>query len=987
MSYLYRIVRHPGIYMTVSTLLVLLAMSAVAWLASHNIEVNREIPLAKALGTYAATLEDGTANSRAMGAAILFGLENQEAKQLVMGKLPHDAPEVLSALETLRTLYIADTVFLVNKQGIVVAYSSKDNERGTDHDLSFRPYVQLAVQGTPNVYPAVGVISPSRGIYLAAPLRAAMNNTSSAIGAIVVKVGAEKLDALLKSWTDGTAMLLSPQGVVFAASREDWLFRMTGEISPNRIARIQRTRQFGNVLDKISLSPLPFTLDTPEIGIDGVRYAVRSLPMDWNDPEGDWMLTFLERRAPWWTYWSVLVFSSLAGLITALGLFWLYTLARNAALLENMNTLLQHNEDVLRESEALLIETQAISGLGTYVLDISTGLWKSSDVLDKLFGIGKTYERSVEGWAALLHPDERAMMVDYLKNEIIGQGKTFDKEYRIIRYDDHVERWMHGLGKLEFDAQGHPLKMLGAIQDISEQREREQALEAVSRTKGEFLANMSHEIRTPMNSVLGMAQLALRAEANPKQRDYLKKIQISGEHLLGIIDDILDFSKIEAGKLNLESVYFEFGAVIENLASVLAAKAEEKHLGLFFDIDPSISRYFRGDPLRLSQVLINLINNAIKFTEHGEIAVRARTVTESENDILLHFEVQDTGIGISKAEIPLLFQTFQQGDSSISRKYGGSGLGLAISKQLAILMGGEIGVESEPGKGSTFWFTVRLAKGNESEAMRSGDGQEQEDMAAIHGARILLAEDSLFNQQVASEFLEDAGAIVSVARNGKEALDLLHLQHFDCVLMDMQMPIMDGLEATRLLRADASIARMPVIAMTANVSNKDRERCLAVGMDDFVSKPFKPHALYATLANWLSARSSAPDGLIAPAVPSTEADLANDPNIIDLSILAEMMSGHPEKIPGFVQRFIASSRTDMAEIEQALERNDMVALEALGHRAKSPARMVGAIGFANLCQTLEDCARSGNVEQLRDIVGQLHLLQDRIIEKMNKDMA
>ena len=226
----------------------------------------------------------------------------------------------MSALDTLRTLYLADVVLLVNKQGMVVAYSSKDNMRGTGRELSFRPYVKLAMQGTPNVYPAVGVISPDRGIFLAAPLRATMNPTSEAIGAIVVKVGADKLDALLKSWTDGSAVLLSPQGVVFASSREDWLFRLTGEVSANRIADIQRTRQFGKVFDHTQPHPLSFTLDSPEASIDGVRYAVRSLSLEWNDPAGDWMLAFLERRAPWWTHWSVLGFAGLAGLITALGI-------------------------------------------------------------------------------------------------------------------------------------------------------------------------------------------------------------------------------------------------------------------------------------------------------------------------------------------------------------------------------------------------------------------------------------------------------------------------------------------------------------------------------------------------------------------------------------------------------------------------------------------------------------------------------------------
>jgi PAS domain S-box-containing protein len=335
---LYRIVRYPGIYLATSILLVALAMSMVIHLANRDIEEDLDVPLAKTLGAYAATLEAGTINSRAMGAAILFGLESHKAKQAVMGKLPPDDPELLSELNTIRTLYIADLVYLVNKQGRVVAYSSKDDSRGIGRDLSFRPYVQLAVQGTANVYPAVGVISPDRGIYLAAPLRTEMNNTSATIGAVVVKVGADKLDSLLKTWMNGIAVLLSPQGVVFSSNREDWQFRITGEVNTNRIADIQRTRQFGNVFNLAPPQSLSFTLDTQEADIDGIRYVVRSLPLDWNDPEGDWMLAFLEQRPPWWTNWSVAGYASLAGLFTALALFWFFSLIRNAILLKNVNS-------------------------------------------------------------------------------------------------------------------------------------------------------------------------------------------------------------------------------------------------------------------------------------------------------------------------------------------------------------------------------------------------------------------------------------------------------------------------------------------------------------------------------------------------------------------------------------------------------------------------------------------------------------------------
>lgn len=332
MHFLYWIDRHTGIYRAFSALLVLLAVTLVANRVNNDIEESREVPLADALATYTSTLESGTVNSRAMGAAILFGLENREAKQLALGKLPPDAPQVLSALNTLHTLYFSDLAFLVNRQGVIAAYSSQDNTHGTGLDLSFRPYVQLAMQGTPNVYPAVGSLTSERGIFLVAPVRAGLENTSQPIGTVAVKVGADKLDALLKTWTGGPAALISPQGLVFAASRADWLFHITGEMSKERLDDIRRTRQFGKMFDRSQPPSLPFTAETPETSIDGVRYIVRSHPLEWDDPAGDWMLVLLDRRDPWWTHWSALGLATLSGLMTALALFWLYTVARNAVL-------------------------------------------------------------------------------------------------------------------------------------------------------------------------------------------------------------------------------------------------------------------------------------------------------------------------------------------------------------------------------------------------------------------------------------------------------------------------------------------------------------------------------------------------------------------------------------------------------------------------------------------------------------------------------
>ena len=519
--------------------------------------------------------------------------------------------------------------------------------------------------------------------------------------------------------------------------------------------------------------------------------------------------------------------------------------------------------------------------------------------------------------------------------------------------------------------------------------------EAAVRAKGDFLANVSHEIRTPMNSILGMAQLAFKAEHNPRQRDYLKKIQQSGGHLLGIIDDILDISKIDAGKLAIEVVDFELEKVMENLANLVAEKAKDKNLRLISEIDSSIPPYLRGDPLRLCQVLTNLVNNAIKFTEKGKVVIRIKRLEQDGSDDVLRFEVQDTGIGMTRDEVAMLFQSFQQADSSTTRKYGGTGLGLVISKQLVEMMdGGKIGVESFPGTGSTFWFTVRLAEGipsappAESRLHESGKN-ESGVLKKIGGAHILLVDDNAFNLEVAAEFLLSAGAVVTTACNGKEALDLLHQQRFDCVLMDVQMPVMDGVEAVKQIRRDPAIDDVRVIAMTANALREDKARYLSAGMDDVIIKPFKYQTLFTTLAKWLPKKTSSDQDHVGGVATVERAsqhkvndeaklELTGHPDIIDLAVLAEMTGSDCRKVGEIANKFVASLHKDMDAIEAALERKDLSALGELGHYSKSPARLVGAIGFANLCQALEDNARGGDLERARDIVEQLRPLPTQI---------
>jgi signal transduction histidine kinase len=394
-----------------------------------------------------------------------------------------------------------------------------------------------------------------------------------------------------------------------------------------------------------------------------------------------------------------------------------------------------------------------------------------------------------------------------------------------------------------------------------------EAAEAANRAKSVFLANMSHELRTPMNGILGMTELLRRRITDPKALDQLGKITHSAQRLLGIINDILDISKIEAERMTLESVDFKFGLVLENLLSLLGLKLAEKGLQACVDVAPAIAGMTcQGDPLRLGQILLNLAGNAVKFTEQGSINLRVRLLEESPSDVLLRIEVQDSGIGITPEDQKRLFTAFEQADGSMTRKYGGTGLGLAISKRLVQMMGGEIGVESTPGQGSTFWFTIRLGRtpsvnGAVPPAPTfAGETPAVQIMSRYPGARILLAEDEPINQEVSRGLLEEVGLVVDLAEDGREAVALAQQNRYDLIVMDMQMPNLNGIDATRAIRELPGYALSPILAMTANAFDEDRQACLDAGMNDHIGKPVDPDRLFETVLKWLGATRPAGTG-------------------------------------------------------------------------------------------------------------------------------
>ncbi len=546
-------------------------------------------------------------------------------------------------------------------------------------------------------------------------------------------------------------------------------------------------------------------------------------------------------------------------------------------------------ELTLRESDERLQRAQEYAHVGVCDWDLKSGAMHWSAESARLLGLAPETSVTGQEWRARVGTQDLAR-IDACIAEAIERGEAFEVEFQ-VRHDTGETRWLLAKGRAQYDENGQAVRVVGVNFDINERKQAELALleyrqqletmvsertaelvyardlaEEAARTKAAFLANMSHEIRTPLNAIIGLTHLLLCAELTPPQRDKARKIQVSGQHLLGVINDILDFSKIEARQMRLEQVEFDLDQVLHNALDLFASEAAEKGLKLVLERAPELPRGLVGDPLRLGQVLINLINNAIKFTDQGRVRVRVRLRSEQDEAVVLRFEVIDTGIGMTDEQQKRVFQSFQQADNSTTRKYGGTGLGLAISRHLAELMGGEIGVISAPGEGSTFWFTAHFRRGS-GMLTQARPGGSEAGMAALRGFRALLVEDNEINQQVGLALLGRLGLEVDLAVDGAAALERVQQQRYDLVLMDMQMPVMDGLEATRRIRALPGMDEIPIIAMTANALAEDRQRCLEAGMSDHIAKPIAAAALAKTLTTWLQKRGVAPAEHVAASIP------------------------------------------------------------------------------------------------------------------------
>ncbi|TRX52730.1 PAS domain S-box protein [Thalassomonas sp. M1454] len=719
-----------------------------------------------------------------------------------------------------------------------------------------------------------------------------------------------------------------------------------------------------------------------------------------------------------------------------------------------------------------------------------------------------TIDDSGEVFNQLSHPDDREPAQLHMKDCVEGRTSEFKQEIRFKNFHGDYN-WILDIGRVtEYDENNRAIRISGVHIDITERKQLEldyaqaqKAAEDANKAKSDFLANMSHEIRTPMNAIIGMSHLALETDLDRKQRNYVDKVHRSAESLLGIINDILDFSKIEAGKLDVETIEFNLGDALDNLVNFVSIKAEEKQLELLFDIEPELPMDLIGDPLRLTQVLINLANNAVKFTSEGEVILSITSKFINSDYVELKFAITDTGIGMTQDQQDKLFQPFTQADASTTRKHGGTGLGLAISKKLVNLMGGQIELESELGKGSTFSFTITLTRQEESKRktlkpiselnkilvvddnthareifskmlqtlgyevtavgsasqalvlLRDADaakpyqlvlmdwqmptmdgieaitiienkldlknppkifmvtafGKEElklqlgdlnvetvltkpvtasslndaimdamgrnqhssidlgsrqnkskDSIALLQGANILAVEDNEVNQELIQGLLNNNDIKCTIASNGQEAIDILKEVTFDGVLMDCQMPVMDGYTATKILREMPEFSKLPIIAMTANAMSGDREKALACGMNDHIPKPINVALMFQTMAKWISVQSNNNSEAISNNL-QIDIDLPKRLNTIDIEDGLKRTMGDKQLYVKLLAKFVHGHKDFAEQFNQAMTDNDIELSTRLAHTLKGLAGNIGAIDLQNSASLLEAQALNSSI--------------------------
>jgi PAS domain S-box-containing protein len=568
-----------------------------------------------------------------------------------------------------------------------------------------------------------------------------------------------------------------------------------------------------------------------------------------------------------------------------------------------------------------------------------------------------------------------------MKNE--NRKKGVSDAYEIaVKNKLGQSKWWLISGAPRYNDKGELVGSIGIHLDITQQKmleyellEARELAEQSATAKQSFLANMSHEIRTPMNAILGMSRELQKTKLNEQQKLYLQTVNNAGEHLMVIINDMLDISKIEAGKMSIENIGFRLTDVIKNTVQVMEHRASEKGLLLNYAIDEKIAPVINGDPYRLKQILLNLLSNAVKFSEKGSVNINCKLIGEDEGRQSIQLSVADKGIGMDKEFLENLFQNFVQEDRSVSRKFGGTGLGMTISKQLSELMGGNIHVESEKNAGTTITLNIPFSIGNEAD-LPTGEIRI-EDNTILKGKRILLVEDNEVNRLVATTTLAHYGADITEAVNGIEAVEAVRNSTIDIILMDMQMPLMDGLEATKVIRETLNTT-VPIIALTANAIQGESDKCYAAGMNDFISKPFEEEELVSMIAKWLG-REVCISIAEKPITPVA---------LYDLTKLNAMSKNDDVFVKKIMKLFIDEATITLKEMNAAISNRDLAKIKSLAHSIKPSIDNLGIHSLKNEIREIEALAsKNEDPAKLVLLVEQLNNILQTVIVSLQNDLA
>ena len=792
--------------------------------------------------------------------------EHPEIIKILLKKTKPDNKNILFELNFTKRIAKTALIYVMDKTGTVLActpYGKKNQKTLTGKNYAFRPYFKNTItKGTHTIYIAKGITTGKRGIYYATPVL----NRNKVIGVTVVKINLDALDTLLNKHANPLIMI-NEDGIIFATNRPKWLYRCAYPINAKKLKKIQKSKQFADE----KLTTLSFNLKSKQVNIKQKQFNILSNPINL---KGVKLISLYAPDMHIIHNFKHIMISTCAAIIA--GLIILLILKKinnyktqNIILEEAVQQRTVDLEKSLQKQNIAIQELQETehnfkllfnnSGNAIFLLSGETIIDCNRAAIDMMKANNKSQLLNI-------HPAEISPPI---QND--GQDSR-SKAHKMIeaakQKDFYRFEWVHK----NFDGQDFPVEICLTVlqingkkqihahcKDLSNQRAYEKQLQKIAKKaenetkiKSEFLANMSHEIRTPMNGIVGMSALLAQTNLNAEQREDLNAINKSAKELLIIINDILDFSKIEAGKISIELIETDIHQLLNDLYKLMNLKAQEKGIKLKINYPKNAHKIFKADPIRLRQILLNLISNAIKFTNQGsvEINITIDTVAIGQKSNIT-FSVVDTGIGMTNLQCTQIFNAFTQADGSITRQFGGTGLGLSISKQLVELMNGSLKVKSVKGEGSCFYFTINLEAINKTNINLKKDLLQNRQKINLSELKVLLVEDNDINQIVAKGMLKQHNIVPEIAVNGQEAIEMFNNTSYNIILMDCAMPILDGYETTKIIRQqEAANEHIPIIALTANAMQGDKEKCLAVGMDDFISKPIEAPNLLQILKKY-----------------------------------------------------------------------------------------------------------------------------------------